>query len=128
MQAEAKKDSLLTIIENIYYDYGKWDLLPQAIITLNKVVDVLKKNPDITIELISHTDSRGTDEFNMELSQKRAATAMDYIVAKGINKSRLSAKGMGETQLVNRCKDGVECSEDEHAQNRRTEFKVRKKK
>lgn len=89
-------------------------------------VDGMKKNSDITIELISHTDSRGTSEFNMEPSQKRATTAVDYIIAKGIDKKRLAAKGKGESQLTNRCKDGVDCSEEEHAQNRRTEFKVKK--
>lgn len=129
MQSQAKKDSLssvMTIIENVYYEYQKWDLLPQTILTLNKVVDVMKANPDITIDLISHTDSRGSDEFNLKLSQKRAQTAMDYVVSKGIAKNRLSSKGLGETQLVNKCKDGTECSEEEHAQNRRSEFKVKK--
>jgi outer membrane protein OmpA-like peptidoglycan-associated protein len=116
----------MTIIENVYYEYQKFDLLPQTIIALNKVVEVMKSNPDITIDLISHTDSRGGNEFNMKLSQKRAQTAIDYVIAKGISKSRLTAKGMGESQLVNKCKDGVECSEEEHAQNRRTEFKVKK--
>lgn len=130
LQSETRKDSMkkvMTIIENVYYDYQKYDLLPQAIITLNKVVDVMKTNPDITIDLISHTDSRGTSEFNMKLSEKRAQTAVDYIVSKGISKTRLVPIGKGETQLVNKCKDGVECSEEEHAQNRRTEFKVKKK-
>lgn len=129
MQSQAKKDSLanqMTIIENVYYEYQKWDLLPQTIITLNKVADIMKANADITIDLISHTDSRGGDDFNMKLSQKRAQTAVEYVVAKGISKSRLTAKGLGETKLVNKCNDGAECSEDEHAQNRRTEFKVKK--
>ncbi len=129
MQSKAKKDSAtntMTIIENVYYDYQKWNLLPQTIITLNKVVGVMKASPDITLDLISHTDSRGSDEFNMKLSEKRAQTAVDYIIAKGIDKKRLTAIGKGETQLVNKCKNGVECSEEEHAQNRRTEFKVKK--
>ena len=118
------KGGQLTIIENIYFDYQKWELGPQAIVTLNKVAGIMQKTPDISILLIAHTDSRGTGEFNMELSQKRAQAAVDYIVAKGISKSRLTAKGMGESQLANKCKDGIECSEEEHAQNRRTEFKV----
>lgn len=129
MQSAAKKDSManiLTIIENVYYEYQKWDLLPQTIITLNKVVDVMKVNPDITIDLISHTDSRGSDEFNMKLSGKRAQTAVEYIIAKGVDKKRLLAKGLGESQLANTCKDGTECSEEDHAQNRRSEFKVKK--
>lgn len=129
MQSEARKDSMansMTIIENVYYEYHKFDLLPQTIITLNKVIDVMKTNPDITIDLIAHTDSRGSEEFNMKLSEKRAVTAVDYMIAKGIDKKRFSAKGMGETQLINNCKDGVDCPEEEHAQNRRTEFKVKK--
>jgi len=125
-QSIISKDGQLTIIENIYYDYQKWDLLPQAIITLNKVVGVMQDNSDMTIELIAHTDSRGSSDFNLELSQKRAQTAVDYIVSKGIDKNRLTAKGMGETRLVNNCKDGVDCGEAEHAQNRRTEFRVKK--
>ena len=116
----------MTIIENVYYEYQKFDLLPQTIITLNKVVDVMRSSTDITIDLISHTDSRGSDEFNMKLSEKRAQTAVDYIITKGIDKERLIAKGMGETQLINKCKDGVDCPEEEHAQNRRSEFKVKK--
>lgn len=126
LQSAAKKDSLLTIIENIYFDYQKSNLLPQAIITLNKVVDVLKTNAGISIGISAHTDSRGSDDFNMKLSQKRAQAAVDYIVSKGIAKNRVAGKGMGESQLVNRCKEGVECSEEEHAQNRRTEFKIKK--
>ena len=129
MQSQAKKDSAaqqMTIIENVYYEYQKWDLLPQTIITLNKAADIMKANPDITIDLIAHTDSRGSSESNMKLSQKRAQTAIDYIVSKGISKTRLSAKGMGETKLVNKCSDGTECTEEEHAQIRRSEFKVKR--
>lgn len=130
LQSKSFKDSLansMTIIENVYYEYQKWNLLPQTIITLNKVIDVMKSNPDIVIDLISHTDSRGGNDFNLKLSQKRAQTAIDYIISKGISKSRLKAEGRGETQLVNKCKDGTDCPEEEHAQNRRTEFKVKRK-
>lgn len=120
------KSGQMTIIENIYYEYQKWDLGPQAIINLNKVAEIMAENSDIVILLMAHTDARGTAEFNAELSQKRAQVAVDYIISKGINKSRLTARGMGESKLVNRCKDGVECYEEEHAQNRRTEFRVKK--
>jgi outer membrane protein OmpA-like peptidoglycan-associated protein len=126
MQPAVNKDGQMTIIENIYYEYQKWDLGPQAIITLNKVAEIMQDNPDLIILLMAHTDSRGSTEFNMDLSQKRAQAAVDYIVSKGIDRGRLTAKGMGESQLVNRCKDGVDCSEDEHAQNRRTEFRVKR--
>lgn len=127
MQAEARKDSMITIIENVYYDYQKWDLGPQATITLNKVIEVMRANKDITINILSHTDSRGSDDFNLKLSFKRAQTAVDYMVSKGIAKNRLSPVGKGETQLKNRCKNDVDCSEEEHAQNRRTEFNVKSK-
>lgn len=120
------KDGQMTIIENIYYEYQKWDLGPQAMINLNKVAGIMQENPDMTIYLIAHTDSRGSSDFNLELSQKRAQAAVDYIISKGISSKRLTAKGLGESKLVNRCRDGVECSEEDHAHNRRTEFRVKK--
>jgi outer membrane protein OmpA-like peptidoglycan-associated protein len=122
------KTDKITVIENIYYDYGSAELLDAARVILDKVVQVMKQDPDIVIELDSHTDSRGTDDFNMALSQKRAQTAVDYIASKGIDKKRLSGKGFGESKLLNKCRDGVDCSEEEHAQNRRVEFKISKKK
>lgn len=125
MQSEARKDSMTTITENVYYDYQKWDLGSQALITLNKVVEVMKTNPNISIVIRSHTDSRGSDESNFKLSLKRSQAAIDYMIAKGIAPKRLSPAGKGETQLVNRCKNDVECTEEEHAQNRRTEFNIR---
>ncbi|MGZ3942717.1 MAG: OmpA family protein, partial [Bacteroidia bacterium] len=112
------------IIENIYYESGSAKILPDAEIILNKAVDALKKNPKLVLEVQSHTDATASDEFNMDLSQKRAATAVDYLVANGIDKKRLTAKGFGETQLTNRCANGVECSNEEHRQNRRTVFKL----
>ena len=78
----------------------------------------------MNIELSSHTDSRSSDAFNLALSQKRAKAAVDYIISKGINKSRLKAVGYGETKLLNNCKNDAPCSEEEHAKNRRTEFKI----
>lgn len=120
---QVKKDSLI-IIENIYYDYGKADILPEAQKTLDKVIQVLKNDPDITIEINSHTDSRSSAEYNLTLSQKRAKSAVDYIVKGGISAKRMSGIGYGESKLINDCRDGVECSEEEHAKNRRTEFKI----
>ncbi|MNR02849.1 Outer membrane porin F precursor [compost metagenome] len=81
-------------------------------------------NPTIWIELGSHTDSRGKDNYNLDLSQKRAESAVQYIISRGINKNRLTAKGYGETQLLNKCANGVNCTEEEHQLNRRTEFKI----
>ncbi len=85
---------------------------------------VLKDNPTLRIELSSHTDSRGKDKYNMALSQKRAQAAVNYLVSKGIARDRMVAKGYGESKLLNRCANGVKCSEAEHQLNRRTEFTV----
>lgn len=112
------------VIENIYYDYDKWNIRPDAAIELDKIVALLIENPQIIIELGSHTDSRGTKWYNENLSQKRAESAVQYIVSNGIAKDRITAKGYGEYKLVNKCADGVKCSEEEHQLNRRTEFKV----
>lgn len=112
------------IIENIYYESGSSKILPEAEIVLNKAVEALKKNPKLVLEVQSHTDATASDEYNMELSQKRAGVVVDYLIAHGIDKKRLTAKGFGETQLTNRCANGVECSNEEHKQNRRTVFKL----
>ncbi|QHL88542.1 OmpA family protein [Nibribacter ruber] len=115
------------LVENIYYDLDKHDIRPDAALELDKLVQTLIDNPNIKIELSSHTDSRQTDAYNNLLSQRRAQAAVNYIVSKGIAADRLVAKGYGETRLLNRCKDGVSCSEEEHQLNRRTEFKILKK-
>ncbi|MFM7176557.1 MAG: OmpA family protein [Bacteroidota bacterium] len=113
------------VIENIYYDFDKWNIRRDAAIELDKLVVILKDNPKIVIVLGSHTDSRGSDAYNEILSQRRAQSAVDYIVKiGGISQDRISAKGYGETILVNRCKNDIPCSAAEHQQNRRTEFKV----
>lgn len=119
-----QKQEELTIIENLYYAYGDWRLDATAKRVLDKVINILVSNSDLKIELSSHTDSRSSDQFNMQLSQKRAKAAVDYMIAKGISKNRLKAIGYGETKLLNRCANNVDCSEEEHAKNRRTEFKI----
>jgi outer membrane protein OmpA-like peptidoglycan-associated protein len=111
-------------LDNIYYDYNKWDIRSDATVELDKMVKILQENPEINIELSSHTDVRGNDKFNMDLSQKRAQSAVDYIISKGIDASRIYAKGYGESVVLNRCKNKVKCTEEEHQLNRRTEFKV----
>lgn len=112
------------ILENIYYDFDKYDVRPDAFLELDKLVRTLKDNPTIRIELGSHTDSRQTATYNQRLSQLRAEAAIKYIVSRGIDTSRLVAKGYGETKPLNRCRDGVSCSELEHQLNRRTEVKI----
>ncbi|MNT60380.1 Photosystem I chlorophyll a apoprotein A2 [compost metagenome] len=82
----------------------------------------MKVRPSISIKINSHTDSRGKDDFNMKLSQNRAKSTMDYIISHGIEKERVSAEGFGETRLINKCSNGVKCSEAEHQENRRSEF------
>ncbi|HKK88028.1 MAG TPA: OmpA family protein [Saprospiraceae bacterium] len=90
----------------------------------NSLLELMREKEGLMIELRSHTDSRGNDEYNMALSQQRAQSVVNYLVNKGIARERLVAKGFGETQLVNRCGNGVECSEAEHQKNRRTEFRI----
>jgi outer membrane protein OmpA-like peptidoglycan-associated protein len=114
----------LFVKKNIYYDLDKADIRYDAAMELDKLVEMLKNNPDIKIELSSHTDSRHTNEYNLSLAQRRAEAAVKYIVSKGISKDKIVAKGYGEEKLINHCKDGVSCSEEEHQQNRRTEIMV----
>lgn len=112
------------VMENIYYDFDKWDILPESEVELDKLVKIMKDNPSWEVELGSHTDCRGSDAYNEKLSQKRSDSAVNYIVSKGISRGRITAKGYGETQLVNECDDGVDCTEEQHRKNRRTEFKI----
>ena len=111
-------------LDNILYDSNKSNIREDAKPDLNKVVQFMRDNKDALIELSSHTDSKGRASYNMSLSQRRAKSAADYIVAQGITASRVIYRGYGETKLVNRCADGVNCSNSEHQENRRTEFKV----
>jgi len=110
------------VVDNIFYDYDKADIRPDAALELDKLVETLNDNPKITIELSSHTDARGKDAYNLALSQRRAESAVAYIVSKGVDKARITAKGYGETRPV--LKDAK--TEDEYQRNRRTEFKVTK--
>lgn len=111
-------------LENIYYDFDKHNIRPDAAAILDELVRTLRDNPTLKIELSSHTDSRGSDAYNMALSQRRAQSAVDYLVSRGISRDRMEAKGYGETKLVNRCTNGVACSAAEHQANRRTEVTV----
>ncbi len=111
-------------ISNIYYDYNKANIRPDAAVVLDTVVNILKENPNVKVEIGSHTDSRGKDAYNLRLSQARAQSVVDYLVAHGIDASKLSAKGYGETQPVNKCVNGVNCTDEEFQANRRTTFKV----
>jgi len=118
------KEKQVIEFHNIYFDFGKADLKPSSIQVLDKLIDVMNENPKMKIELSAHTDSKSSKRFNQKLSDKRARSAKIYMVSKGIVAERIIAKGYGETRLLNRCKDGVDCSDEEHAINRRIEVKV----
>lgn len=111
-------------VPNIFWDYNKADVRPDAEPYLDHLVQLFKDNPDLKFELRSHTDCRGSDAFNMELSERRAKAAADYLIKKGVSRSSIVSKGYGEKYLINHCRDGVNCSEELHQQNRRTEFMV----
>jgi len=134
-------------LPNIFYDFGKWDLRPESMVSLDKLVETLIDNPKVTIELMSHTDSRDTEEYNYDLSQKRAQSVVQYLIEKGIEPERLSAKGYGEsspkvvdaeivsqasflrsgatlTEIYINTLANEEQKEVAHQINRRTEFRV----
>lgn len=113
-------------LENIYYDFEKWDIRADARPSLDELSTLMRQNPSIKIQLASHTDCRGDNAFNQELSQKRAQSAVDYIIASGISSSRMTAKGFGENQPAIDCLC-ASCSEDEHQTNRRTTFSITSK-
>ncbi|MHC0444677.1 OmpA family protein [Flavobacterium phragmitis] len=109
-------------IKVIYFDLDRSDIVDRAAMDLEKILAALKENPTMKLDIRSHTDSRGSDKYNESLSQRRARSTMQWLVSKGIDSDRLSAKGYGESQLINACSDGVKCSEEEHQENRRSEF------
>jgi outer membrane protein OmpA-like peptidoglycan-associated protein/Skp family chaperone for outer membrane proteins len=110
----------------IYFGLNKSDIKKEAIFELEKIVVILNQFPDMKIEVLSYTDSRQTAEFNMALSERRAKSTIAWFIKNGINKDRLTGKGYGETKLVNNCSDGVQCTEEEHMKNRRSEFIIKK--
>lgn len=112
------------VLEDLYYDLNKWNIRPDAALVLDKLAKILLDNPEVRIEIASHTDSRASAEYNMDLSQKRSESVKEYLVSKGIAASRLVAKGYGESQLINKCADGVDCPEVDHQANRRTVIEI----
>jgi outer membrane protein OmpA-like peptidoglycan-associated protein len=111
-------------LPNIYYNFNDHQIRPDAAKDLNQLVSIMKKYAELEIELGSHTDSRGSAGYNDTLSQKRAESAVAYMLREGVNRNRLSARGYGEQALINACGDGIVCSEFEHQRNRRTEVKI----
>lgn len=106
----------------IYFDFREHQIRSDAAGELDLVAQVMRLDPSITIDLRSHTDGRASAEYNDALSQRRAESSRNYLIEQGIAATRITCKGYGERQLINACADGLECSEEEHQMNRRTEF------
>jgi outer membrane protein OmpA-like peptidoglycan-associated protein len=117
----------LLLLENLYYDYNKSDIKLESGLELDKLVQIMNASPEMEIELSAHTDCRGQDNYNLNLSLERAENAKKYLISKGISAERIFAFGYGESKIRNGCTDGVECSDEDHAYNRRTEVVILKK-
>ncbi len=111
-------------LEDIFFDHNSADLTRESMRKLDELVRSLKDFPELRIMLMSHTDSRGTSAYNLRLSKQRAESVKTYLVSKGIQANRLEAVGYGDTMIRNECVSGVNCSEEKHQENRRTEFKI----
>jgi outer membrane protein OmpA-like peptidoglycan-associated protein/tetratricopeptide (TPR) repeat protein len=109
-------------IKIIYFDLDKWNIRPDAALELEKILDVMKQYPNMKIDVRSHTDCRASHKYNEKLSDRRAKSTVAWLIQNGVSADRLTGKGYGETRLVNKCADGVECTEEEHQANRRSEF------
>ena len=109
-------------LQPIYFDYDKDFIRPDAEIELAKILYAMELYPELIIHIESHTDSRGKDSYNMKLSERRAQSTLKWLIERGIGKERLSAKGYGETVLINNCGNDSECTEEEHQLNRRSMF------
>lgn len=120
-----KSKNIPTISEHIYFETNQYKVTPSAEKLLQKVYTIMLSNPQLSLEIKAYTDSRADDKYNLELSQKRAAAVKNYLIQKGIDANRITAKGMGEENILNHCKNGVICTDDEHAVNRRVEFDLR---
>ncbi|MCI9845915.1 OmpA family protein [Flavobacterium pectinovorum] len=119
------KDRLIIKTDPIYFDYNMWYIRKESKVVLGRVVELMKKYPEMAIEIGSHTDSRGNAKFNEDLSQKRAASTREFIIQSGIDAKRVTAKGYGESVPIIKCKTDEACSEEEHELNRRSEFVIK---
>ena len=113
------------VLNSIYFEYDKSNITPEAAFELNKLVGVMKSYPNMVIFAKAHTDNRGSDEYNLKLSDQRAKAVVQYVISQGISKDRITGQGFGETEPKVDC--GANCTEEQHAQNRRNEFKIVKK-
>lgn len=126
---EKEETEIVTInqpirLNNIYYEFDKDNILPEAEPDLEYLVELMDEYPDMVIELSSHTDARGISTYNQDLSQRRAESAKLWLMDAGIAEDRIKPVGYGESQILNKCVNGVRCSDEEHRYNRRTEFKI----
>ncbi|WP_148261505.1 OmpA family protein [Flagellimonas ruestringensis] len=124
---EARRDALQTKINdlgNVYFKLNSSYLTAKDKALLDQLVAIMEDEPNLIIRVTAHTDSRGTEKYNQWLSERRAERTVDYVTSKGISMDRISHEAFGETQLVNECEDGVRCTEDKHAKNRRSDFEI----
>jgi len=113
------------VINPIFFDFDKWNIRTDSKYELENIVDVMREHPTMIIKIEAHTDSRGSDRYNIKLSDRRAKSTRDYLLSRGINPNRIeSAIGFGEAQLLNECSNGVKCTKEMHEQNRRSYFKI----
>jgi outer membrane protein OmpA-like peptidoglycan-associated protein len=113
---------ILILQGRIFFDYNKADIKPEAAFELDKLIEILKENKDINVQVVSHTDERGSEAYNMKLSQDRAGSTVAYLIENGVDPERLSSEGKGKSEIINDCTSG--CSDEEHEENRRSEFKI----
>ena len=123
-ELQRAKEAYTMTLNSIFYDFNKWNIRADALADLDKVDNFMSRMPNLKMELVAHTDARGTAAYNLTLSEKRANSAKQYLLGKGVASERLSTFGKGETELVNQCEDGVKCTAAQHQLNRRTEFKI----
>jgi len=119
------KDRLIIKTDPIYFDYNMWYIRKESKKILNRVVELMNKYPNMVVEIGSHTDNRGNAKFNADLSQKRADATRNYILEQGISKSRIFAKGYGESVPIVKCIPEDSCDEEQHELNRRSEFVIK---
>ena len=119
-----EKDALQVELDKIYFDFDKSNIRKDAAVTLNVLVDLMKKYPSMEIEVSAHTDARGKDQYNLDLSKQRAASTLEYLVSQGIDRNRLKSIGYGEMQPLNNCDNDSKCNEKDYDINRRCEFTI----
>lgn len=124
VEMEKLSKGKLFTLKNLYYDLNKSNIRPDAALVLDEMVRMLHENPEVHLAIGSHTDSRADADYNYKLSVRRSESVVAYLIGKGITPDRLVAKGFGESQLINKCADGIDCSEEKHQDNRRTVMEV----